>query len=103
MKADEPRAPIVKFGMSTDESQRMVQHHFALMDDRQSVAAGVLDHNLRMACIAKALLDGKPVPKPMPAPVAPPEAEAAPEVSPPTVVVSHRARPDNLRERLGLS
>jgi hypothetical protein len=103
MKAGEPRAPIVKFGMTTDESQRMVQHHFDLMDDRQAVAAGVLDHNLRTACIAKALLDGQPASEPLPMPVALPEAEPAPEVAPPIAAVTQRARPDNLRERLGLS
>jgi hypothetical protein len=69
----------------------------------QAVAAGVLDHNLRTACIVKALLDGQPTPEPLPAPVALPEVEPAPEAAPPAAVVTHRARPDNLRERLGLS
>ncbi len=103
MKADGPRARIVKFGMATDESEHMVERHFDLMEEGQLLAAGVMDHNLRTACIAKALLEGQPAPEPLPAPVAPPEVEPAPEVAPPVVVVSHRARPDNLRERLGLS
>lgn len=77
MKADEPRPPIVKFGMSTDESRRMVERHFDLMDEQDQIAAGVDDHNLRTACIAKALLDGRSAPQPqpilIPLPVAPVE------------------------------
>jgi len=71
------------------------------MEERQLLAGGVLDHNLRVACIAMALLAGKkPTP---PAPVAVPEVEPPPQVAPPVVVITQRARPDNLRERLGLS
>ncbi|MGH6697535.1 hypothetical protein [Sphingopyxis sp.] len=103
MKADEP-APIVKYGMATDETQRIVECHHALMAEQQQLAAGVLDHNLRMACIAKALFDARDGKPSVPAPVAAPEAdvEPVPEVAPPTVVITERARPDNLRERLGL-
>ncbi|RJG57698.1 hypothetical protein D0Z70_00260 [Sphingobium terrigena] len=102
MKADEPCPPIVKFGMSTDESRRMVERHFDLMDERDQIAAGVDDHNLRTACIAKALLDGRSV---TPAPMAMPatEPQPAPVEAPPVVVITQRARPDNLRERFGLS
>jgi hypothetical protein len=103
MKADEPQAPIVKYGMATDETDRMVQRHFDVTEEQHAIAGGVLDHNLRVACIAKALLDGQAAPEPLPAPIALPEVESAPEVAPPAVVTSQRARPDNLRERLGLS
>lgn len=86
--------------MTAEARAALVRCHFALMEERQLLAGGVLAHNLRAACIAKALLDRKPAP---PAPVPAPEVEPPPEVGPPVVVIPQRARPDNLRERLGIS
>ncbi|MEO8722254.1 MAG: hypothetical protein ABI395_01855 [Sphingobium sp.] len=92
MKADEPAPRIVKYGMATDETHRIVECHHALMEEeQQQIAAGVLDHNLRVACIAHVLLNPMPA---LPAPVA--EVETVPEIVSPVVV-------SNLRERLGLN
>lgn len=91
MKADEPRAPIVKFGMSTDQSERMVERHFDLMHEGQQLAAGVLDHNLRTACIVKALLEGQSAPE---VPTSPPSPLSVEPIS---------AVPQDWRKKLGLS
>jgi len=88
--------------MPIEYAPRIVERHFGVSDEQQLLAGGVLDHNLRVACIAKALLDGRSV---KPAPVAAPatEPEPTPVEAPPVVVITQRARPDNLRERFGLS
>lgn len=91
MKDTEHDAPIVKYGMMTDETDRMVERHFDLMNEHQNIAAGVLDHNLRIACIATALLDGQA------APDAPPSMPTALPVEP----VSNA--PHDWRAKLGLS
>lgn len=94
MKADEPRAPIVKFGMSTDESERMVQRHFEVLDEEQLIAGGALAHNLRVADIVHAKNNSArqpmPVPNVSPVPVA-------------SVVKSASATLHDLRARLGLN
>lgn len=79
----------------------LVRCHFALMEERKLLAGGVLDHNLRVACVALAVLGNRTPTPTVPAPVAAPEPEPVP-VAPPAVVVSERAAPDNLRVRLGL-
>ncbi|WP_226019060.1 hypothetical protein [Novosphingobium sp. FKTRR1] len=83
------------------DANRLVRRHFEVMEEQQLVAAGVLDHNLRIACTAYAVLNRTPMP-PVAAPVTAPEAEPLRKVAPPVVVISERARPDNLRARLGL-
>lgn len=103
MKAEEPGSARTadKYGMPIEYAPRIVERHFGVSDEQQLLAGGVLDHNLRVACIAKALLDGRPVPSAPAAVPAPPAP--APEVAPPVVVITQRARPDSLRERFGLS
>jgi len=104
MKAEEPGSARTadKYGMPIEYAPRILERHFGVSDEQQLLAGGVLDHSLRVACIAKALLDGRPAPSALVA-VPAPEPEPAPEVAPPVVVITQRARPDNLRERFGLS
>ena len=103
MKADLPLSERQRIEAEDQREIRtaLVHRHFEVMEEQQLVAAGVLDHNLRVACIAYAVLNRTPV-LPADAPVAVPEAKPPRTVAPPVVVISERARPDNLRERLGL-
>jgi hypothetical protein len=96
MKADEPRAPVVKYGMSTDETERMVQRHVDVVDEQYLLEAGVLEHNLRVAAIVHAKLHGLPACEPLSSnpPVLP---------SPPIPMVPFRSMPQDLRALLGLS
>ncbi len=103
MKADLPLSERQRIEAEDQRELRaaLLRRHFEVMEGQQLVAAGVLDHNLRVACIAYAVLNRTPVP-PVDEPVAAPEAEPPRTVAPLAVVISERARPDNLRERLGL-
>ena len=96
MKADEPRAPVVKYGMATDETERMVQRHVAVVDEQYLLEAGVLDHNLRVAAIVHAKLHGLPASNPIP---------CDPPVLPgsPVPVEPAQSVPQDLRALLGLS
>ena len=96
MKADEPRAPVVKYGMSTDETERMVQRHVDLVDEQYLLEAGVLDHNLRVAAIVHAKLHGLHANDPIACdlPVPP---------GPPVPVEPAQSVPQDLRALLGLS
>ncbi|WP_156358212.1 hypothetical protein [Sphingobium sp. Leaf26] len=87
--------------MPIEYAPRIVERHFGVSDEQQLLASGVLDHNLRVACIAKALLD-RPLAPSAPVAVPAPEAAPAPEVAPPVVAITQRARPDSLRERFGI-
>lgn len=79
----------------------LVRRHVIVAEEQQAIAAGVLDHNLRVACIAYALLSGQLVQRaPVAAPVTMPIPMPTP--APPVVPVAQRARPDNLRARLGI-
>lgn len=55
MKADR----IVKFGIATDETQRIVELHHTLMEERAQVADGVIAQNVRTAYAMRALLNCK--------------------------------------------
>ncbi|MES3093871.1 hypothetical protein O6027_19940 [Sphingomonas aerolata] len=96
MKADEPRAPVVKYGMSTDETERMVQRHVDVVDEQYLLEGGVLDHNLRVAAIVNAKLHGSPACNPIP---------CDPPVLPgsPVPVEPAQSVPQDLRALLGLS
>jgi len=78
--------------MPIEYAPRIVERHFGVSDEQQLLAGGVLDHNLRVACIAKALLNAQPVP---------PAALAVPMPEPALPIVPH-ARPSDMRSRLGL-
>ncbi len=99
MKADEPRAPVVKYGMSTDETERMVQRHVDVVDEQYLLEAGVLDHNLRVAAIVHAKLHGLPAREASPS--NPPEPPVLPTA--PVPVEAVRSMPQDLRALLGLS
>lgn len=99
MKADEPRAPVVKYGMATDETERMVQRHVDVVDERYLLEAGVLDHNLRVAAIVHAKLHGLPAREA--SPFNPPALPVLPTA--PVLVEPAHSVPQDLRALLGLS
>lgn len=94
MKADEPIAPVVKFGMSTDESERMVKRHIEIMDGQQLLEGGVLDHNLRVADIVHAKLNRARASAASPSELPVPIAHAVEPVT---------TSPQDWRAKLGLS
>lgn len=96
MKAEEPRAPVVKYGMATDETERMVQRHIDVVDGQYLLEAGVLDHNLRVAAIVHAKLHGVALCEP--SPCDPPVLPVVPVPMEPVGSV-----PQDLRALLGLS
>lgn len=71
----------------------LVRRHVIVAEEQQAIAAGVLDHNLRVACIAYALFKQR---------FAPPVATTMPMLAPPVPLATKRPRPDNLRARLGI-
>ena len=81
----------------------LVRRHVIVADEQQAIAAGVLDHNLRVACLAYALLNRQPAQRaPVAAPTPVPMPSPVPVSAPLVVSVTQRARPDNLRARLGI-
>jgi hypothetical protein len=92
MNTDEASIRIAKYGMPAEYADCIVQRHFDVTDEHERIAAGVLDHNLRFACMATALLNGEPAPAP-----------PAPSIQTPEPVVPVNVEPENLRGLLGLS
>ena len=76
MKADLPLSERQRIEAEDQRELRaaLVRRHFEVMEQQKLVAAGVLDHNLRVACIAYAVLNRTPA-LPVDALVAAPEAE----------------------------
>lgn len=101
MKADLPLSERERIEAEDQREIRtaLVRCHFEVMEEQQLIAAGVMDHNLRVACIAYALLNRTPA---LPTPVAAAEVEPPRTVAPLAVVISEPPPPDNLRARLGL-
>lgn len=78
--------------MGVEMRAALARRHVIVTEEQQAIAAGVLDHNLRVACIAHALLNaqsGSPVPVAAPMPVS-------------ALPVAQHARPSDMRARLGL-
>jgi hypothetical protein len=99
MKADEPRAPVVKYGMAIDETERIVQRHVDVVDGQYLLEAGVLNHNLRVAAFVHAKLYG--LPASAPSLCDPPELPVLPAA--PIPVEPVRSVSQDLRALLGLS
>lgn len=100
---DNPNA-VPSYAPTVADREAMALAQAVTVDDMKLLVGGVLQHNVNSAYAMRAILDrrdGKPTP-PAPAPLAAPQPEPVPEVAPPSVVIPERARPDNLRERLGL-
>lgn len=92
MKTEEPgdRVPVVKYGMGASEQHKIVERHFAVMEERQAIDAAQLAHALHVGPSLRAAMEniGK-----RPKPTLPPPAP------------THKMRDGalvGLRERLGL-
>lgn len=80
MKADEPYAPIVKYGMATDQTDRIIARHFGIVDDEAALAGAQIAHDIKISKALKAASDRqRQAETPPPAPPAQPLAEALEE------------------------
>lgn len=99
--SDEPR--IAKYGLPEGESQRVVDNHFVVTQERALLHERHFQHALRVGPGLRAALDaagGSPAPEPVtPTAIPAPEPVAPPAPAP---TVARRGPPDGLRERLGL-
>jgi hypothetical protein len=58
MKAEEPRsAPVVKYGMGASEQNRLVERHFAVMQEERLISRLHLDHALQIGPAVRGALD----------------------------------------------
>ena len=102
MSAEEPR--IAKYGLPASESQRVVDNHFVVTEERALLYQRHFEHALRVGPGLRAALDALAGKDNAPAPVAQ-EVPVAPAPAPapaPLPRVARRGSPDGLRERLGL-
>lgn len=102
MSADEPR--IAKYGLPASESQRVVDNHFVVTQERALLKELHFQHALRVGSGLRAALDALSGKGSTPAPVAQgvPVAPAPTSAPAPVPRVARRGSPDGLRERLGL-
>lgn len=47
MRAEEPRSPLVKFGLPASETHRIVERYFETMAERAAINAALYDHEVR--------------------------------------------------------
>lgn len=102
MSADEPR--IAKYGMPASQSQRVVDNHFVVTQERALFKELHFQHALRVGPSLRAALDALAGRGAAPARVVQnaPAATAPVAPSAPLPRVARRGSPDGLRERLGL-
>lgn len=100
--SDEPR--IAKYGMPASESQRVVDNHFVVTQERALIHQRHFEHALRVGPGLRAALNALAGKDTAPAPVVQEEpASSAPVPAPlPLPRIARRGSPDGLRERLGL-
>ena len=94
MKAEEPgsRIPNVNYGMGVSEQHKIVERHFAVMEERRAISAFHVAHALYMAPVLRALFDADDKEGSAPSP---------PATS--VVIEADVPAPADLRQSLGLS